>query len=230
MINIQQQDIIDEFLAFIHDKTYPCIGAKAAATKQQIQCLVIDHMASSKDDPHILQFLYQFVEDIRNSDEIFQSAAIIFKEPDILTEEIFEELLWQRLQSLADFDAQNYSYDPRVNKDPTSAFFSFSLMEEAFFIIGLHPSSSRISRQFNYPTLVFNPHVQFEKLRASHRYEPMKEIVRSRDLTFSGSINPMLDDFGNTSEVYQYSGKKYDASWKCPLKIDHATNKHNSTP
>ena len=78
--------------------------------------------------------------------------------------------------------------------------------------------SSRLARRFRYPTLVFNPHQQFEELRATAKYDMMKNVVRKRDVAYSGSINPMLQDFGESSEVYQYSGRKYDDTWQCPLK------------
>ncbi|MBA4168378.1 MAG: YqcI/YcgG family protein, partial [Chitinophagaceae bacterium] len=109
----------------------------------------------------------------------------------------------------------------RVCADPHDASFSFSLKEEAFFVIGMHRDSSRASRRFRYPTLVFNPHDQFVKLRAANQYKRLQQIVRKRDIAYSGSVNPMLDDFGNRSETYQYSGRCYDGSWKCPLKIHH---------
>ena len=105
-----------------------------------------------------------------------------------------------------------------------SANFSFSIKEEAFFIIGLHKTSSRVARQFNYPTLVFNPHAQFVVMKETKQYNKMQKIVRKRDLHLSGSINPMLADYGTASEVYQYSGKQYDAQWQCPLNIQHATD------
>ena len=169
----------------------------------------------------ILQMRY------RNSNEFYHSAAIIFTGPQIINEEMFDALLWQRLQALEILDAENYKYDNRVEADPASAKFSFSIKEEAFYIIGLHAASSRQARRFIHPTLVFNPHAQFEQLRASSKYDAMKNTVRKRDIAFSGSVNPMLQDFGEASEVFQYSGRKYDDSWKCPLKITHATTKHN---
>jgi FPC/CPF motif-containing protein YcgG len=136
-------------------------------------------------------------------------------------EEMFDGLLWQRLQALQMLDAQHYNYDKRVDADPSSAKFSFSIKEEAFYIVGLHPASSRLARQFSYPTLVFNPHNQFEHLKETTKYDMMKNAVRKRDVALSGSVNPMLQDFGETSEVFQYSGRKYDESWQCPLKIMH---------
>ena len=112
-------------------------------------------------------------------------------------------MLWQRLQALSDLDAQRHDYDKRVSADPFSPEFSFSIKGEAFYLIGLHTNSSRQARSFKYPTIVFNPHAQFEKLRETTKYANLKGVVRKRDITYSGSINPMLDDFGEASEVYQ---------------------------
>lgn len=225
------QAIIEEYYAFLNNKAFPCVGAKAALGREQINCYVAGHLACPKDDREILKFIYTFIDEYRNAATSFHSAAIIFTQPLIIhTEEMFDALLWQRLQSLSDLDAQHYSYDDRVDADPASPHFSFSLKQEAFFIIGLHPAAGRAARQFKYPTLVFNPHAEFQKLRQAGRYEPMKQTVRKRDIKYSGSVNPMLKDFGESSEVYQYSGQKYDSNWQCPLKINHATTEKNSEP
>ncbi|MEO8174066.1 MAG: guanitoxin biosynthesis heme-dependent pre-guanitoxin N-hydroxylase GntA, partial [Sediminibacterium sp.] len=153
----------------------------------------------------------------RQSKDIFSSAAIIFEGPLELTETLFDTVLWKRLQALSDLDSQNYSYDQRVDPDPASPDFSFSIKEEAFFIIGMHPASSRAARQFSYPVIVFNPHAQFEDLKQRNKYESVRSITRKRDTVYSGSVNPMLDDFGSSSEARQYSGRVYDAEWKCPF-------------
>ena len=226
MTNIEQDATVEEYLAYIKNKTFPCIGAKAALENQHIKCMVAEHMACPQNDLAILKFLYDFVDEYRNSEKLYYSAAIIFKKPQIRNEEIFDGLLWEKLQSLANLDAEKYTYDARVSSDPSSVSFSFSIKEEAFYIIGLNPSSNRKARQFKYPTIVFNPHAQFEQLRESNKYENIKHAVRKRDIAFSGSVNPMLADFGNVSEVFQYSGRNYDESWECPLKINHA-NEHN---
>jgi FPC/CPF motif-containing protein YcgG len=224
-------DIINGYFSFLADKSFPCIGAKAALAKDQIQCMVAGHMACPSDDVAILQFLYNFVESYRNSKGSFHSAAIIFSKPSITTEEIFEELLWSRLGALRNLDEKNYACDSRVDPDPSSANFSFSLKEEAFFIVGLHPGSSRRARQFQYPALVFNPHAEFEKLRKQHNgYERLKAIVRKRDILYSGSVNPMLQDFGLDSEARQYSGRRYSNQWECPLAIDYGKIDNHSSP
>ncbi|GGG57455.1 guanitoxin biosynthesis heme-dependent pre-guanitoxin N-hydroxylase GntA [Hymenobacter glacieicola] len=228
MVDIQNNIYTAEYLSFIQKKEFPCVAAKTALTWQQLQCLVVDHIACPKDDAAILEFLYEFVDTYRQSDKLYHSAAIIFKGPEVPNEALFEELFWQRLQALSNLDAQRYGYDRRVVADPTSPDFSFSLKEEAFFVIGLHPGSSRPARRFTYPTLVFNAHAQFEQIRANGRYENLRDTIRTRDVAYSGSINPMLQDFGSASEAYQYTGKAYDESWKCPFLSQHDSVKHHS--
>lgn len=224
----ESEKVIDEFYRFISDESYPCVAARAALGRNHIPCLVVDHMGCPKDDHSILQFIYGFIDRYRSSDSDLHSVAVIFRQPESITEESFDSFLWQRLQSLSGMDAQKYRFDQRVSADPMASDFSFSLREEAFFIIGLHPGSVRNARRFKYPAMIFNPHAQFEELRKTNRYEKMKNIVRKRDRIFSGSINPMLSDFGEVSEVFQYSGRQHGQEWTCPLKVLHGTTKDNS--
>src|SRR5687768_13206568 len=135
MAGIEIENIIEAYKAFITNKGFPCIAAKAALASGRIQCMVADSMACPKDDAAILQFLYRFVDSYRISENSFHSAAIIFKAPQLKTdEENFDDLLWQRLQSLTNLDGKNHRWDHRVSQDPRSSRFSFSIKEEAFFV------------------------------------------------------------------------------------------------
>lgn len=213
------ENIVDEYLDFLSNPDFPCVAAKAAQAKERAHCLSVGHMGCPADDGIILEFIYRFTDIYRKSGKPFYSAAIIFNAPANTTDEVFDELVWKRLSALSALDRKNgYGHDKRVDQDPDSAKFGYSLKEEAFFVVGLHPGSSRRSRQFKYPALIFNPHAEFEKLRAQGRYDKLKTIVRKRDIEFSGSVNPMLTDFGERSEVYQYSGMQYPSGWTCPLK------------
>lgn len=227
MINIKRSTdilkadshIIFEFENFITNENFPCVAAVAALKREQIMTCVAGDMACPKDDQSILKFIYEFTEIYRKSNENFFSAAVIFRSPEICEEKDFELLLWQRLQALAVLDAEHFDYDSRVSARPLSPEFSFSLKKEAFFVVGMNPASSRLSRKFRYPVLIFNPHAQFTKLRETNRYDKMKNIIRKRDIAYSGSVNPMLDDYALVSEATQYSGAVHDEMWKCPLKI-----------
>lgn len=227
MMNVEKSDpIIEQFRNFISHEAYPCVAARAALQRDHIPCFLADHMSCPKDDQPILQFIYRFIDQYRETSTSLHSAAVIFRQPEQTTLDGFESMLWSRLQSLGQLDAMKFSYDPSVNSDPEAHDFSFSLGREAFFIIGLHPASERPARRFTRPAIIFNPHRQFEQMRRENRYEKMKKIVRKRDILYSGSINPMLADYGEKSEAYQYSGRHYEKSWTCPLEKRHATDDH----
>lgn len=218
----EREDAIREFESLVGDKTFPCVAAKGAMSRKHIDFLVLDAFDCPEDDRSILAFLYDFILKFREQKGSFYSAVLLFRHPSVLTEAKFDEILWKKLQHLADLDAESFSHDQRVSRDPSSPHFSFSLGEEAFFIIGLHGASSRRARRLRFPAIVFNPHVQFEDLRKANRYEKMKKIVRQRDQRYSGSTNPMLSDFGERSEAHQYSGRVYDPDWQCPFRAPHA--------
>ena len=221
------ENIIDNFFSFIRSDSSVCVGAKGALAKSNIRVMVAEYFDSIDSDKDILNFAYDFIKDYRKAEDGIHSLVIIFKEPANIDEAKFEKILWKRLQSLSELDATKFAHDKRVSANPTSPTFSFSLMEEAFFIIGLHPASSRLARRFSYPALVFNPHAQFEEMKQKGTYQKIKKINRKRDIELSGSINPMLRDFGEASEIFQYSGVQHNADWECPFKINHTTNEHN---
>ncbi|MEX2455107.1 MAG: guanitoxin biosynthesis heme-dependent pre-guanitoxin N-hydroxylase GntA, partial [Rhodospirillaceae bacterium] len=89
----------------------------------------------------------------------------------------------------------------------------------AFFVVGLFPGASRTARRFDFPTLVFNSHEQFERMREDNGFDRMKEVIRRRDEALDGSINPMLEDYGAGSEARQYSGRRVRDDWECPLEV-----------
>lgn len=209
------------FSEFVEAKSFPCIGAKVAVSTGEASVFAAGSIKINTDDQQILEFLYSFIDIYREQGNHYFSAIIAFNDTDNLTEDEFEKYLWMRLQSLSNLDAQNYPYDLRVSPNPASADFSFSLKQESFYIIGLHPGSSRPARQFQYPALVFNPHQQFEKMRETGKYDTMKKTVRKKDILLAGNINPMLRDHGTESEVWQYSGKNQVQPMSCPFKALH---------
>jgi FPC/CPF motif-containing protein YcgG len=101
---------------------------------------------------------------------------------------------------------------------------SFSFAETALFVLGLHAASSRATRKFAWPTLIFNPHDQFEHLKETGRYARFQEVIRDAEHTLQGDINPMLSAFGERSEAAQYSGRQVGADWRCPFR---PAQKHN---
>ena len=137
--------------------------------------------------------------------------------PETLDETKYETFLWERLQSLTDKDGwHGQQHDARVSADPTDPHFWLSFVNEAFFVVGLHPNASRPARRFLCPAIVFNPHDRFEELRRRNLYGLMRERITARDEALAGSRNPMLQPFGAGSEAPQYSGRVVEDAWKCP--------------
>lgn len=209
-----------EALLFAHvsERDFPCVGAKAALAKGTLEVLGCTRINSAWDDVRIHDALMRFAEEYRRDKTMYRSFAVVFDGPETLSETEFERALWQRVQSLSDKDVwRGQEYDERVSSDPENPHFSLSFGGEAFFVVGLHPHSSRPARRFDRPTMVFNLHDQFERLRAEGKYESMREKILVRDEALAGSRNPMLARHGAASEARQYSGRAVDDAWRCPF-------------
>jgi len=149
----------------------------------------------------------------------YASFIAIFERPRETSELEFEDLLWRQLRLLQEHDCTGHDWDPAVSSDPADPHFSFSFGGQALYVIGMHANSSREARRFPWPTLVFNPHEQFERLRADGKWKHMQERIRQRDLKLQGTINPMLSDFGERSEARQYSGRAVEENWRAPFPV-----------
>jgi hypothetical protein len=205
------------FRSFIQASEFPCVGAKAALSRDGMRFVVARSICSAWDDLRIYPNLLDLARGYRAEPKLFQSLIVLFEEDGELDEAGFEARLWQRLNSLSQKDEWlGQDVDPRVDHDPASPHFSLSFGGEAFFVVGLHPGASRPARRFERPALVFNLHDQFEQLRVQGRYEKLRASIVERDVALAGAPNPMLARHGTTSEARQYSGRVVPDDWKCP--------------
>ena len=211
--------LAERFRDLIQNPSFPCVGAKAALARGQIRFVIGRDIGAADDDARLHAALMAFVCRYQARPALFQSLVVIFDRPGGLSEEGFEARMWDRLQALSDQDSRlGHAYDARVAPDPQDAHFSLSCAGEAFFVVGLHPGASRKARLFAAPALVFNLHDQFERLRAEGRYERMRETIQARDVSWAGSVNPMLTRHGERSEAPQYSGRQVPDDWACPFQ------------
>lgn len=214
----------DELLSAIADESFPCVGAKSAMARGMLKTIVCGPLNSAGDDARIHSELVAWAEAYRADRGGLRSLAVIFDQPDDLGECRFEQLMWERLQSLAERDSSlGHAFDRSVSPDPDDPHFALSFAGAAFFVVGLHPRASRPARRAARPTLVFNLHDQFERLRADGIYEGMRETIIRRDIALAGSANPMLARFGDASGARQYSGRAVGADWRCPFRDPRAT-------
>lgn len=209
------------FRTLVLNSDYPCVGAKAAFNRGTYRFGLYQELGETESTLHLHADLERYAQERSTMDAPYRTFVACFSGPFFPDETTFENALWHQLQSLHNVDVVKHIWDPSVSSDPSSPDFSFSIGGTAFFIVALHPASSRIARQFMLPTLVFNAHDQFETLRQQGLFERIKNGNRLRDVALQGQINPNLVDFGDASEATQYSGKRHDNNWKCPFHPHH---------
>lgn len=206
------------FRSHVLDNEFPCVGGKAAINNNTYRFGFYSEMNTPATTAGLAYDLWEYVRERPTFETEYATFVTSFAAPLYCNEREWEKLLWSQLQNLHDYDHPYHTWDSAVSSDPEDAAFSFSFAETAFFVIGLHPSSSRFARRFAWPTLVFNAHAQFEQLRGQNRFERIQETVRARDYKLQGSLNPNLNNFGERSEARQYSGRAVEEKWKCPFR------------
>ena len=216
--NDNKHPLAERFVQFIGGADFPCVGAKAAVNRDGISFVVARDFGSGWDDLRIMPGLLDLARRYRADPVPFQSLVVLFENGAPGDEQAFETQLWARLQSLTDKDQWlGQRADPRVAHDPEDPHFAMSFGGEAFFVVGLHPKSSRPARRFEAPAMVYNLHDQFERLREAGRYDKLRGAILTRDLALAGTPNPMLSQHGTKSAARQYSGRAVSDSWQCPF-------------
>jgi len=212
---IEPLNLKKSFKDFIIQKNHPCVMARSLFTDDNVEIHAFDELGSEATAKKLLSAIEQYVSGYNFENNTFETLIAVFPNEIINSELEFEEKMWKQLQLIHNVDP--YPWDSEVSSDPENSKFSFSIAGKAFYIIGMHPKSSRMARQAPFPAMVFNLHSQFEKLREMGVYQRVKKRIRKADEKLQGSINPMLDDFGDSSETRQYSGRAVDSNWKCPF-------------
>lgn len=215
MISTEIQTLEDQYRDFILNGHHPCVMAKATFKMDKYHLKEYEDLRDAATLEKLLADLAHFIQNYDYEQNGFESFLAVFPNNHFADEISFEKALWRTLQKLHELDSSDW--DSSVSDNPEDPHFSFSLGGRAFYIIGMHPHSSRMARQTPYTTIVFNLHSQFDKLREIGTYSKVRDTIRKNDELLQGSINPVLQDFGNDSETRQYSGRNVGAEWKCPF-------------
>jgi FPC/CPF motif-containing protein YcgG len=208
----------DGFRALVLNDHFSCVGAKAAIRHGSYRFGLYSALGAAHSCAGLARDLFTFLQERHSLAGEFHTFVASFETPVPPDENTFEALLWTTLQELHDVDSTHHAWGKDHASDTSDPMFSFSFAETALFVVGLHAASSRATRRFAWPTLIFNPHDQFDALRQSGRYPRFQEVVRGAERALQGDINPMLAEFGERSEAPQYSGRQVDHEWRCPFQ------------
>jgi FPC/CPF motif-containing protein YcgG len=206
-----------ELRSFILNDRYPCLGARAAFHRGTYRFGAYERLGDASVSRGLMRDLYAFVAERKGIAPAYTTFAAVFREPFEGDEQDFERVVWSQLEQLHDIDRRLYPWDASVSADPADPHFSFSLVGNAFFIIGMQPNASRSARRFAWPALVFNAHVQFEDLRRDGSFFGLQRRIREREMRLQGTINANLTNFGHRSEAGQYAGRQVEEQWTCPF-------------
>lgn len=205
------------FRAQVLNPDFSCVAGRSAIANSTYRFGLYNEMNAPATTLSLAHDLWEYVQERPRMETEYATFVASFVAPLTFDENSWEKLLWSQLQALHDVDQPLHDWDPAVSSDPEDADFSFSFAGTAFFIIGMHPASSRYARRFAWPTLVFNAHSQFEQLRELNKFERIKDTIRTRDLRLQGTANPNLSTFGEKSEARQYSARAVEEDWRCPF-------------
>ena len=213
-------DIVAAIEEMVAHPEYPCLGARSVFRRDAATLVVLDDLADTTEGGTLDTLgaaLAHYAHEV-DADGDLVSFVACFRGPVPQQESDFESLLWGALQHLHDNDDTPWAGG--VASDPDNPHFAFSVAGTAFFVVGLHPNSSRVARRAPLPTLVFNLHEQFERMRGDGRYVRMRDTIRRRDTDLQGSLNPMVSDHGDSSEARQYAGRAVPRDWSAPFEPD----------
>ena len=207
----------DAFHAFVGDPAFSCLAAKGVVNANGADVRSYGEMGSKRSTISLARDLHAFADTANVEEESLRAFVAVFSAGVATDELTFERDLWRQLQALHERDPDAGEWAPGVSDDTEDPQFAFSFRKSAWFVIGLHPNASRVARRFRWPALVFNPRIQFDRLRATGRFERLRGKVREREIALQGTLNPNLADFGHRSEARQYSGRAVEDAWRCPF-------------
>jgi FPC/CPF motif-containing protein YcgG len=206
--------IHSQFRGMILSPAFPCLGGTGAVRRGDYRFAVYGPLGSDEAIWQCASDLAQFLVESPPHSNPVAVFVVAFHGPLIATEAGFEASLWQHLRGIHRLDPwlEATQCENRETEDGDPGFF---FGDRDFFIVGLHPASSRWARRFGWPILVFNALTHSDQLRISGKYDRMREKILARDHRLQGIDNPSL----SFSQISQFSGRGVGADWQCPVKF-----------
>ncbi len=209
-----------EIRSLIMQPSYPCIAATQSVVRQDYMVGIYNQFGEGKNWEKLRADLIQFLHRLSVTKSRYLSFWAVFDDPETaLTEGQFEEKFWNELSLISSLEERDQDWGHLHTANPDDPMFCLSINREKLFVVGLHNSSSRESRRFSKPAMVFNAFSQFEKFQLDGTYNKMVETNRNRDVKFQGNANPMAVAHGEKWESIQFSGKENSSKWKCPFRF-----------
>jgi len=148
--------LVRRFQHHMLDKLFPAPAEHGMPYRKYTRYFVADQMSSSKNDKDILLFLHSVIEELKASKQNSYNAVVLFKGPDIQTEDEFEYFLGERLCALVELDSWRFSKGAGITGEYPCSDYRLNLKEEDLYVTGLHGLSTKKTRRFPFPAVVFS--------------------------------------------------------------------------
>ncbi|MGE3973574.1 MAG: guanitoxin biosynthesis heme-dependent pre-guanitoxin N-hydroxylase GntA [Bdellovibrionales bacterium] len=204
---------------FVGQKNYPCVAAIQSTFRKDFRVGVYRDFGFGSSWSALRNDLQYFLREQQRSGSAYLTFWAVYLDTHEATEKDFENALWNELSSLTSEEDREADWSDKTRVDPKNKSFHFCLDGTSFFVVGLHPNSSRKACRFPHHALVFNVFSQFESLKASGSFDPLVQKIRERDLVFDGSVNPVAAQHAEVWESIQFSGKNNPSDWQCPFQF-----------
>jgi uncharacterized protein len=211
------------FRNFVQGESFPCAGGKSAVKRASAavgvyEAALGDGACARQLAADLSCFIEYQTREWKDGNN-FTTFVAVFPDQQLGDEDEFEARLFRELQAL--HDADEAPWPKGATRDPKNTSFHFAFGGRKFFVVGLHPNSSRPGRSFEYPAMVFNAMDQFAALQNAGTFDNLQKAIRARDRKMNGSINPNLEfHHAGMSPAHEYSGKAHHRDrWHAPLQI-----------
>jgi FPC/CPF motif-containing protein YcgG len=220
---------VQRLKAWIFSGRFACLGARAAARQGVLQIVLLGPIDRQDSALKAYEALRGFVSSGMLEAHRFATLVVVFQGSVIPDELDWENAFWRLVQELHHHDAALFDWAADTSSDPESRQFQLSLCGHPFFLIGMHPQSSRISRRAPWPAVAFNSHRNFALLKAEGTFPGLQRRIQSKEILIQGSLNPNLAGFGDAAQSRQYSGRAVEQTWRCPFTALGERPEHPST-
>lgn len=206
------------------NRPFPCIPATIGFSTNQLRYGFVGNPKHSDTIKEVAVLLSDYTISSKEYGK-FTSLIIFYNTPTELfgkyNVERFEELFWEQLSSLNEFDEMDWP--KRIPPDPHNPIWEFCFNGEQYFIYCATPSHrNRRSRHFDYFMLAITPRWVLQEFNKNVTFaNNIKSQVRKRLENYDSiGIHPDLNSYGleDNFEWKQYFLRDDESSLsKCPF-------------
>lgn len=137
---------------YLKAKSFPSIDP--SKQRQNYSMGLFSEFGTSRSALRMWDSFNYFLQDLPNQ-KPFHAYFAIFDEIEISSEHQFATLMQKQLQEPLNEHIEKIDPEERELYAPNDADYSLTINGAKFYIFGMHPKSSRKTRQFPWPVLLF---------------------------------------------------------------------------